>query len=198
MRHSGCCEKRVRSAGDQSAPVSVTASGPSAGCASRPSQPQKPMTVRVGRTLLAAGPGHRYVPPPHEEGSIYGRRAAQPVSSQRRWCGSAIVSKPAPGASNDEQQPRGPGACQARCRPTRRTLHSGRSAMSHTTAGKQSDIRQHGAPHSQPALALPSVPENPTQAVKSPCKRRLAVVHFSNNHFYQKQLTKKSHDNSQV
>ena len=141
MRHSGCCEKRVRSAGDQSAPVSVTASGPSAGCASRPSQPQKPMTVRVGRTLLAAGPGHRYVPPPHEEGSIYGRRAAQPVSSQRRWCSSAIVSKPAPGASNDEQQPRGPGACQARCRPTRRTLHSGRSAMSHTTAGKQSDIR---------------------------------------------------------
>ena len=140
MRHSGCCEKRVRSAGDQSAPVSVTASGPSAGCASRPSQPQKPMTVRVGRTLLAAGPGHRYVPPPLEEGSIYGRRAAQPVSSQRRWCGSAIVSKPAPGASNDEQQPRGPGACQARCRPTRRTLHSGRSAMSHTTAGKQSDI----------------------------------------------------------
>ena len=141
MRHSGCCEKRVRSAGDQSAPVSVTASGPSAGCASRPSQPQKPMTVRVGRTLLAAGPGHRYVPPPHEEGSIYGSRAAQLVSSQRRWCGSAIVSKPAPGASNDEQQPRGPGACQARCRPTRRTLHSGRSAMSHTTAGKQSDIR---------------------------------------------------------
>ena len=140
MRHSGCCEKRVRSAGDQSAPVSVTASGPRAGCASRPSQPQKPMTVRVGRTLLAAGPGHRYVPPPHEEGSIYGRRAAQPVSSQRRWCGSAIVSKPAPGASNDEQQPRGPGACQGRCRPTRRTLHSGRSAMSHTTAGKQSDI----------------------------------------------------------
>eukprot|EP00964_Phaeocystis_antarctica_P133976 scaffold98213_cov52-Phaeocystis_antarctica.AAC.2 len=140
VRYSGCCEKRRRRAGDQSAPVSVTARGPSAGCASWPSQPQKPMTVRVGRTPLAAGPGQRNAPPPHEAGMMYGRRAAQPVSSQRRWCGSAIVSKPRPGASNDEQQPRGPGACQAPCRPTRRVLHSGRSAMSHTMVGKHSNM----------------------------------------------------------